>query len=73
MVRETEDPIMAARGTLRGTGILKAYLQEKKRKGRRENKKGSKAKQVRPRYLVRRLVCSGLGNHQEMPTSDWRS
>jgi len=49
MVPETEDPIVAARGTLRGTGILKAYLEEKKREKRREDKKGSKERQVRPR------------------------
>jgi len=49
MIPETEDPIMAARGTLRGTGILKAYLEEKKLEKRRENSKGTKEKKVRPR------------------------
>lgn len=30
MVPDPEDPIKAARGMLSGSGILKAYLQEKK-------------------------------------------
>ncbi len=31
MVPESEDPIVAARGMLKGSGILKAYLKEKRR------------------------------------------
>jgi hypothetical protein len=49
MIPETEDPIVAARGTLRGTGILKAYLEEKKLEKGRENSKGNEKKKVRPR------------------------
>ena len=30
MVPESEDPVKAARGMLKGSGILKAYLKEKK-------------------------------------------
>jgi len=39
MVPESEDPIVAARGMLKGSGILKAYLKEKKREKKRENKR----------------------------------
>lgn len=49
MIPETEDPIVAARGTLRGTGILKAYLKEKKLEKRRERRKGTKNKRACPR------------------------
>ena len=49
MVPETEDPILAARGTLRGTGILKAYLEEKRLEKRRENQRAPRKKQPRPR------------------------
>ena len=49
MVPETEDPIVAARGTLGGTGILKAYLEEKKLEKRRENQRAPKKKRSRPR------------------------
>jgi AbrB family looped-hinge helix DNA binding protein len=48
MVPETEDPIMAARGMLRGAGILKAYLEEKELEKRRENRKGPKKKRACP-------------------------
>ena len=37
MVPETEDPIIAARGMLSGTGVLKAYLEEKKKDKKRQN------------------------------------
>ena len=37
MVPESEDPIVAARGMLKGSGILKAYLKEKRREKQREN------------------------------------
>jgi hypothetical protein len=36
MVPDTEDPIIAARGMLKGSGVLKAYLKEKKK----DRKKG---------------------------------
>ena len=39
MVPESEDPIIAARGMLKGSGILKAYLKEKRLEKQRENKK----------------------------------
>jgi AbrB family looped-hinge helix DNA binding protein len=39
MVPESEDPIVAARGMLKGTGILKAYLKEKRREKKKENKR----------------------------------
>ncbi len=38
MVPETEDPIIAARGMLKGSGLLKAYLREKKDEKIREEK-----------------------------------
>ncbi len=44
MVPDSEDPIVAARGMLRGSGILKAYLQEKRREKERENKRIAKVK-----------------------------
>ena len=31
MVPDSEDPIVAARGMLKGSGVLKIYLQEKER------------------------------------------
>ncbi len=39
MVPETGDAIKAARGMLKGTGLLKTYLNEKKLEKRRENKR----------------------------------
>jgi AbrB family looped-hinge helix DNA binding protein len=39
MVPDTEDPIVAARGMLKGTGVLKAYLREKKKEKKMEDKK----------------------------------
>ncbi len=39
MVPESEDPILAARGMLEGSGILKAYLKEKRREKQKENKR----------------------------------
>ena len=39
MVPDTEDPIIAARGMLKGSGVLKAYLKEKKKERKMENKK----------------------------------
>ena len=37
IVPESEDPIVAARGMLKGSGILKAYLKEKKREKQKES------------------------------------
>ncbi len=42
MVPESEDPIVAARGMLKGSGILKAYLKEKRLEKQRENKRVAK-------------------------------
>ena len=39
MVPVTEDPIVAARGMLKGTGVLKAYLGEKNKERKMEDKK----------------------------------
>ncbi len=39
MVPESEDPIRSARGMLKSSGILKAYLQEKTKEKKRENKR----------------------------------
>jgi len=43
MVPESEDPIVAARGMLKGSGILKAYLKEKRREKKKENKRIARA------------------------------
>ena len=39
MVPVTEDPIIAARGMLKGARVLKAYLKEKKKERKLEDKK----------------------------------
>lgn len=44
MVPESEDPILEARGMLKGSGILKAYLKEKRLEKQRENKRFAKPK-----------------------------
>ena len=44
MVPESEDPILAARGMLKGSGILKAYMREKRREKQKENKRIGKFK-----------------------------
>jgi len=44
MVPESEDPIVAARGMLKGTGILKSYLKEKRLEKQREKKRIAKRK-----------------------------
>jgi AbrB family looped-hinge helix DNA binding protein len=44
MVPESEDPIVEARGMLKGSGILKAYLKEKKLEKQREDKRFAKPK-----------------------------
>jgi AbrB family looped-hinge helix DNA binding protein len=43
MVPKSEDPIVAARGMLKGSGILKAYLKEKRREKKKENKRIARA------------------------------
>ena len=39
MIPDEEDPISAARGMLKGSGILRAYLKDKKREKEKEDKK----------------------------------
>jgi bifunctional DNA-binding transcriptional regulator/antitoxin component of YhaV-PrlF toxin-antitoxin module len=43
MVPESEDPIVAARGMLKGSGILKAFMKEKRHEKQREKKRGAKS------------------------------
>jgi AbrB family looped-hinge helix DNA binding protein len=38
LIPETEDPIRAARGLLKGSGVLKAYLKQKQRDKKLESK-----------------------------------
>lgn len=44
MIPESEDPITAARGMLQGSGILKAYLKEKRLEKQKENKRIARVK-----------------------------
>ncbi len=44
MVPDTEDPIVAARGMLKGTGVLKTYLREKKKERKMEDIKFARIK-----------------------------
>jgi hypothetical protein len=44
MIPESEDPIIEARGMLKGSGILKAYLKEKRLEKQREGKRFAKPK-----------------------------
>ena len=44
MVPESEDPIVAARGMLKGSGILKAYMKGKRREKQKENKRIAKSR-----------------------------
>jgi len=44
MVPESEDPIMAARGRLQGSGLLKPFLKEKRLEIQREKRKGGKVR-----------------------------
>ena len=44
MIPESEDPVKAARGMLKGSGILKAYLKEKKIEKQRENRRIARTK-----------------------------
>lgn len=39
MIPETQDPIAAARGMLKGSGLLKAYLADKKKEREKERLK----------------------------------
>jgi len=39
MVPDSDDPIISARGMLKGSGLMKAYLLEKKKEKERENNK----------------------------------
>ena len=49
MVPDQEDPITAARGMLEGSGLLKAYLDEKNKDKDREAKRFAKSKKNRAR------------------------
>ncbi len=44
MIPESEDPIVTARGMLKGSGIMKAYLKEKRSEKQRENKRIERTK-----------------------------
>ena len=44
MVPESEDPIVTARGMLKGSGILKTYLKAKRLDKQRENKRVARIK-----------------------------
>jgi AbrB family looped-hinge helix DNA binding protein len=43
MVPESEDPIVATRGMLKGSGILKAFMKEKRGEKQMEKKRGAKS------------------------------
>jgi AbrB family looped-hinge helix DNA binding protein len=49
MIPDSEDPITAARGMLKGSGILKFYLQEKKKEIAREENPVARTEQHRTR------------------------
>ena len=49
MIPDSEDPITAARGMLKGSGILKAYLREKNKEIAREENSFARTKQRRTR------------------------
>ena len=44
MVPDSEDPIIAARGMLKGSGVFKAYLLEKEREKKREDRRFARTK-----------------------------
>ena len=44
MVPESADPIVAARGMLKGSGILKSYLKEKRLEKQREDERVARTK-----------------------------
>ena len=44
MVPDSEDPIIAARGMLKGSGLLKAYMLEKDREKKMEDKSFGRVK-----------------------------
>jgi AbrB family looped-hinge helix DNA binding protein len=49
MIPDSDDPIAAARGMLKGSGIFKAYLQEKKKEIAREDNPFARTEQHRTR------------------------
>lgn len=49
MVPEVEDPIVAARGMLEGSGVLRAYLKEKGLEKQRESQRVAGTRKSRPR------------------------
>ncbi|MBI5592367.1 MAG: AbrB/MazE/SpoVT family DNA-binding domain-containing protein [Deltaproteobacteria bacterium] len=46
MVPETRDPILAVRGMLQGSGLLKAFKEAKAEENERENKNAARRKSV---------------------------
>jgi AbrB family looped-hinge helix DNA binding protein len=44
MIPDSEDPIIAARGMLKGSGVLKAYLLEREREKEKEDKRFARIK-----------------------------
>jgi len=44
MVPDSEDPIIAARGMLKGSGVMKAYLREKEKEKKLEDEKFARLK-----------------------------
>jgi AbrB family looped-hinge helix DNA binding protein len=44
MVPESEDPIVAARGMLKGSGILKSFMEEKRLEKQREDERIARPK-----------------------------
>ena len=49
MIPDSEDPITAARGMMKGSGIFKVYLQEKKKEIAREENPIARTEQHRTR------------------------
>ena len=49
MIPDSEDPIIAARGMLKGSGIFKVYLQEKKKEIDREENQIARTERHRTR------------------------
>ena len=44
MVPDAEDPIVAARGMLKGVGVLKAYMKEKDKEKKMEERRFARVK-----------------------------
>lgn len=44
MVPDSEDPIIAARGMLKSSGVLRAYLHEKREEKQREDRRFARSK-----------------------------